>query len=562
MRPLRILVLVVCTALLAGCAPDRLTGFAPTSSTEVPVSTVPTVLILDGSGSMSQADAPGPRIDAAKTAAHGLIGALPDTATIGLQTYGTTTGSDPADKPAGCRDVTTLIPLGPLDRTTMNAGIDSIAPSGYTPISLALQTAAKQLPANDTSQAIVLVSDGEETCDTPPCDVAAQLKKSRPGLTISTVGFKVDGPAAAQQRCIADTTGGIFVNAANADQLAARLVATQNIDKANNSLSSTGIGGIDLGSAIDDIRTKHRDFPDTTTTGTVTVTWRNCDFTFTSGVLDAISPHNGGRTIDGVIAGDPVSKAQNLYGRPLVVTPGSDGTTTVIFDADPDTENAYRIIATDFAEVNGTLSGTIKNIVLCGCKPRLPTKPSGVTEDTVRSMTFPAGACGGSSFGWHNTVPITLKDGDGEARDSSGEFAGASITDPRLVGWLDANGDGTEDAVVAFTCFGSPFDMCCAGRTSMMEFVGVFDFSTPASANPIGATIMPGTSPVRGRTYGESRGIDQVRVDGSTVITEEKLVYPDTSGATADLGYSPYATIEVTHRFTDGEWVATERVIR
>lgn len=562
MRPSSILVLVACAALLAGCASDRLTGFSPTSPTEVPVSTVPTVLILDGSGSMTQPDAPGPRIDAAKAAAHGLIRALPDTATIGLQTYGTTVGSNPEDKSAGCRDVTTLIPLGLLDRDAMNAGVDAISPSGYTPISLALQAAAAQLPADDTPQAVVLVSDGEETCDTPPCDVAAQLKKTHPGLTISTVGFKVDGPAADQLRCIAEGTGGIFVDAANADQLAARLLATQNIDKANNSLSSTGIGGIDLGSSIDEIRTKHGDFPDATSTGTVTVIWHDCDFTFTNGVLDAISPHNGGRTIDGVTAGDPVAKAAELYGNPLTATENGDGTTTVIFDADPHGDSAYRITATDFAEVNGALSGTIKNIVLCRCKPKIPTKPSGVTEDTVRGMTFPAGACGDSSFGWHNTVPITVRDGEGEARDSSGEFAGASITDPKLVGWLDANGDGTEDAVVAFTCFGSPFDMCCAGRTSMMEFVGVFDFSRPTPPNPVGATIMPGISPVRGQSYGESRRIDQVRIDGSAVITEEKLVYPDTSGATADLGYSPYATIEVTHRFTDGQWVSTERVVR
>jgi Ca-activated chloride channel family protein len=72
---------------------------------------------------------------------------------------------------------------------------------------------------------------------------------------------------------------------------------------------------------------------------------------------------------------------------------------------------------------------------------------------------------------------------------------------------------------------------------------------------------MPGSSPVRGETYGESRYIDQMRIDGSAIITDEKLIYPDTSGATADLGYSPYATIEVTHRFANGQWTSTERVV-
>ncbi|BBY56748.1 hypothetical protein H7J07_15640 [Mycobacterium koreense] len=190
-----------------------------------------------------------------------------------------------------------------------------------------------------------------------------------------------------------------------------------------------------------------------------------------------------------------------------------------------------------------------------------PTRPAGVTAGTVASMTFPAGASGSDSAGWNNTVPITVTDGQGEARTTSGEFAGASIRDTELVGWLDADRDGTDDAVVSFVCFGSPFAQCCAGRASLMKFVGVFDFSTPAEPRGIGATIMPGISAVRGDSGGEPRRIDRVRVEDSAIITDEKLIYPDTSGATADLGYSPDATVEVTHTFADGAWSSTERVV-
>lgn len=556
-----ILVLFTCATLLAGCATGRQTTALP-SPAQTP-SSIPTVLILDGSESMIQADAPGPRIDAAKAAAHGLVAALPDTTTIALQTYGTTTGSTPEDKAAGCRDVTTLIPLQPLDRTTMNSAIDAITPSGYTPISLALRNASDQLPADNTPQAIVLVSDGEDTCDTPPCDTAAQLKKTHPELTISTVGFKVDGPAADQLRCIAETTGGIFIQADNADQLAARLLATQDIDQANTSLSSTGIGGVELGTTIADVRAKHPDFPEVATTDSVTVVWRDCDFTFTNGTLTSIAPHNGGRTIDNITVGSPVSKAADLYGVPAEKQiKGGSGTLT--FTADQEAATAYKMTVEGYADTGGTISGTIRNIILCKCAPHTstnPTKPSGVTDDTIRSMTFPPGTCGNSTRGWNNTAPITVRNGEGEARTPSGEFGGASIKNATLVGWVDANGDGTEDAVVSFVCFGSTFDMCCAGRSSMMEFVGVFDFSSPRAPRPVGNTIMPGSSPVRGEAYGEPRQIDQVRIDGSAVITEEKLIYPDTSGATADLGHSPDATIEVTHRFTDGRWTSTERVV-
>lgn len=189
------------------------------------------------------------------------------------------------------------------------------------------------------------------------------------------------------------------------------------------------------------------------------------------------------------------------------------------------------------------------------------TRPSGVTGATILGMTFPAGTCGNSSKGWSHSVPITVRDGKGEARTDSGEFGGASIRDANLEGWIDADGDGTEDAVVSFVCFGSTFDMCCAGRSSSMEFVRVFDFSNAGSPRAVGETIMPGSSPVRGEKYGESRRIDQMRIDGSAIVTDEKLIYPDTSGATADLGFSPYATIEVTHRFVNGHWESAERVL-
>lgn len=256
----RVGIAVLSCILLAVTGCGSLRNLLPGGDESAPsASSVPTVLILDASGSMTENDAPGPRIEAAKAAAHGLINALPDDSTLGLQTYGTNTGSADADKAAGCSDVSTLLPLGPLDRAAMGAAIDAITPSGYTPIALALQTAAAELPADDSAQAIVLVSDGEDKCDVPPCETAAQLKRERPGLTISTVGFKVDGPAAEQLRCIADATGGLFVQAANADQLAARLLATQDIDRAQSSLSATGSFGIDLGNSIDEIREAHPD---------------------------------------------------------------------------------------------------------------------------------------------------------------------------------------------------------------------------------------------------------------------------------------------------------------
>jgi Ca-activated chloride channel homolog len=143
------LVLAACasgsqTADRPGHGPDPATTNAGGSPHPPPV---PTVLILDASGSMTTPDAPGPRIDAAKAAAKELIATLPDKAQLGLMTYGTGTDSSDAAHDAGCRDVTTLVPLGRLDRNALDAQIDALQPSGYTPISLALEQSAGLLPS-------------------------------------------------------------------------------------------------------------------------------------------------------------------------------------------------------------------------------------------------------------------------------------------------------------------------------------------------------------------------------------------------------------------------------
>jgi hypothetical protein len=277
--------------------------------------------------------------------------------------------------------VKTLIPLGRLDREFMDAQIDSLQPSGYTPISLALSRAAELLPKDGRPQAIVLVSDGEDTCGQPPCDVARQLRKQHPGLSISTVGFRTDGPASEQLNCIATSTDGLFVQAANADQLAARLRATQNVAAAKQTLSPNGFGGITLGSSVGDIRNAHQDFPEVAATGQVVVTWRDCDFTFVDGVLQSIAPHDGGRTIDGVAAGSDVSEAVKFYGGP-VGTPTKEGALDwLVFTADGAADTAFRMAVEGYSATGTKYSGIIRRIVLCKCLPKAAPSAPAATFD-------------------------------------------------------------------------------------------------------------------------------------------------------------------------------------
>lgn len=204
---------LVATAGLAALAPSS--QAAPGDG----AGTIPTMIILDASGSMLADDAPGPRIDAAKSAIHTMVSDLPANADVGLMAYGTGTGNSGAEKDAGCQDVKTLVPVGPIDSKQFLATVDAISASGYTPIGAALRQAASALPA-EGPRSIVLVSDGIDTCSPPsPCDVAKELAAGGTDLTVHTVGFKVDEQARKDLECIAQATTGTYTDAADARQL-------------------------------------------------------------------------------------------------------------------------------------------------------------------------------------------------------------------------------------------------------------------------------------------------------------------------------------------------------
>ncbi|CAM3821141.1 VWA domain-containing protein [Smaragdicoccus niigatensis] len=336
------------------------------------------MLVLDASGSMTTDDAPGPRIDAAKSAAKALVAELPQGSPVGLIAYGTSTGNSDAEKEAGCRDVSVVSGLRPLDRARIAGDIDRIRASGYTPIARALRTAAAELPTDGSAQSVVLVSDGEDTCGEPPCDVAAELKQTHPGLTINTIGFRTGQTANRALICIAEATGGIQITADNAKQLAARLLATRDSTKAQASLTSTGLADIHLGMTLAEIQAKHSDFVGTANS---VVIWRDCEFTFDGDTLVSIAPRNGGRTIDGIHVGSLVREAVDLYGEPRSTTIEADGSTTAIFIANEEEEVGYRMSTTGYS-ADG-FAGTINKIILCKCLPKKVVGPKTVTLTAV-----------------------------------------------------------------------------------------------------------------------------------------------------------------------------------
>ena len=180
-------------------------------------------LVLDASGSMKAALPDGAtRMDAAKAAVARLVATLGPQTRLALRSYGDQSPTAKKD----CKDTRVL---SPFDAVAANGAeivgkAQAIQPQGYTPITHALTLAARDLSSEEAaSRAVVLVSDGKETCQGDPCAAAKALADADAKLVVHTVGVGVDAVTRGQLQCIARMARGTYFNANNAEELAAAL---------------------------------------------------------------------------------------------------------------------------------------------------------------------------------------------------------------------------------------------------------------------------------------------------------------------------------------------------
>ena len=176
------------------------------------------ILVLDGSGSMwGQIDGEA-KITIAQRVIGDLLETLPENQQLGLTAYG-------HREKGNCQDIETLVMPGTDTRQAILGAVNAISPKGKTPLSAAVIAAAQQLRFEEDKATVILISDGIETCDLDPCMVGTQLEQTGVDFTAHVVGFDVSDPIAiAQLQCLAENTGGSFIKASNANELAQALV--------------------------------------------------------------------------------------------------------------------------------------------------------------------------------------------------------------------------------------------------------------------------------------------------------------------------------------------------
>ncbi len=178
------------------------------------------LLILDASGSMwGQIDGRS-KIEIAREAVGELVRELPTETALGLQAYG-------HRSKGACDDIELLVAPAAGSREAVLRGIGTIQPKGMTPITGALQHAARELETREGETTVVLVSDGKETCAGDPCAAVQALRGRGIRMQLHVVGFDVTDEERAQLACLAEAGGGRYFGAGSTDELRAALASVR-----------------------------------------------------------------------------------------------------------------------------------------------------------------------------------------------------------------------------------------------------------------------------------------------------------------------------------------------
>lgn len=172
-------------------------------------------VILDASGSMLQRIEGTRRIAIAKAVLAEMVTDIlqPGTPFV-LRVFG-------QGPPDSC-ETGLVAPLAPLDPAALTALIDPIQPTNLarTPIGASLALVADDLAGIVGPRLIVLLTDGEETCDGEPAAAIQALRQAGLEVRINIVGFAIDDPALADTfGQWATAGGGSYFSAADQDSL-------------------------------------------------------------------------------------------------------------------------------------------------------------------------------------------------------------------------------------------------------------------------------------------------------------------------------------------------------
>lgn len=180
------------------------------------------------------------RMEIAQEAITGVADVLPESANMGLRAFG------PGETGTDCEASDLLVPVdGP--REEIVGTVDALEPSGWTPLAYSLEQAADDFTDAVGPKTIVLVSDGEETCDGDPVEVAEEMADRDIDLRIHVIGYDVDDDTRDQLIGVAQAGNGTYYDARDGAALVSRLARASEFALDPYVSTATPIDGSDDG---------------------------------------------------------------------------------------------------------------------------------------------------------------------------------------------------------------------------------------------------------------------------------------------------------------------------
>lgn len=176
------------------------------------------MLVLDSSASMGSKLGRDRKSDLLADSVLTAVADFPTEARIGLIAFGS------KDKQS-CTDATMLVRPQRDGNDLVAAAAATLQPRGRAPLAVAVERAANALDYKTARATIVVFVDKVEACDADPCVLAEALKAKAKDLTIEVIGLGLEDSDIAGVACLADKTGGHFINAKDGTDVAGGLSA-------------------------------------------------------------------------------------------------------------------------------------------------------------------------------------------------------------------------------------------------------------------------------------------------------------------------------------------------
>jgi Ca-activated chloride channel family protein len=211
-----VLPLVLCASGLAASKTQKTTSKCDTDA----------MIVFDASGSMTGMGFGETSVRRIEQVRRALATVLPEVAPmrkIGLVVFG-------PGRRRQCENIDLRLPPSANAAKRIMSEVDALQPYGQTPLTSAVGAAAEALDFRDKPAVIVLLTDGDETCQGDPCALANRLKAEGHDVTVHVIGYMLEQgtlPTGGQfARCLSEGTGGMFVSTNNTEELIAALQKT------------------------------------------------------------------------------------------------------------------------------------------------------------------------------------------------------------------------------------------------------------------------------------------------------------------------------------------------